>query len=151
MHRRLSFIKCGHARLSAVVDCLPVLIIRKGKLKMCEYCWGDTPGSPYHDERDDEEMKPCEMSIEELLLAMVEMDTMSKEASDRRKELKNSIIPFMTEQEQYKVMLSILQEDETIMNARKGFNELIEEAKTRRELLRDKIRRGEITLREGTV
>jgi hypothetical protein len=114
---------------------------------MCEYCWGDTPYSPNFDERG-EEMKPCEMSIEELLLAMVEMDTMSKEASDRRKELKNSIIPFMTEQEQYKIMLSILQEDETIMNARKGFNELIEEAKTRRELLRDKIRRGEITLRE---
>jgi DNA-binding phage protein len=91
-------------------------------------------------------MIPPEMSNLELLLAMVEMDTMSKEASQQRKDLTASISKSMTEQEQYKIMLSILEQDEIIINARKGMSELMAEAKVRREQLKDLIRRGEFSL-----
>lgn len=93
-------------------------------------------------------MKPAEMSNIELLLAMVETDTIIKNAGEARKESKDSIIPFMTEKDQYKAMLSILEQDEIIMNARKGFSELIAEARVRKEQLKDLIRRGEISLQE---
>lgn len=115
--------------------------------------WGDGRNSPYEDnkylfESEDEGMKPQEMSNMELLLAMVEMDTLSKDSSTKRKELTASIVPFMNEQEQYKVMLSILEQDEIIVNARRGMNELMAEAKVRREILREQVRRDEISLKE---
>jgi trimethylamine:corrinoid methyltransferase-like protein len=114
--------------------------------------YGNTlPGSPWEDnqylfESEAVDVKPAEMSNIELLLAMVEMDTISKDAGQLRKELTVSISKFMTEQEQYKIMLSILEQDEIVVNARKGMSELMAEAKIRREQLKDLIRRGEFSL-----